>query len=204
MRQNIKNGNDFDFVGRLRGLLVAEKRKAVTTACLIVVMVFMWVKVLTRSTPEAAEAASVAEQLSVNSRSNPAGKVSFVELPKVAGRNDGITRDFFASDGWRHFAGGRRQKFAGIEEVNILSKNGSEEVIKRVAEKLKLEGIMSSKNPRAFINNRVLSVGEAMLIGDGADTYECEVIAIKENTVVIKCREAEITLKLVPVSMVDN
>jgi hypothetical protein len=204
MRRNIGNSNNFNVTGRLFGLLAVEKKKTVTTACLIVVMVFMWVRVLTRNTPEAAEGASVAEPLNVKSQSNPAAEVFFVELPRVAGRNDVITRDFFASDGWRHFMGGRRRKFAGIEEVNVLSKNGSEEVIKRVAQKLKLEGIMLSKNPLASINNRVVLVGDRMLIADGADMYECEVRAIKENAVEIKCREAEITLKLVPVSMVGN
>jgi hypothetical protein len=204
MRRNIRNSNNFNVTGRLLGLLAAEKKKAVTTACLIVVMLFMWVRVLTRNTPEAAEGASVAEPLNVTSQSNPAVEVFFVELPQVAGRNDVITRDFFAADGWRHFMGGRRRKFAGIEEVNVLSTNGSEEVIKRVAQKLKLEGIMLSKNPLASINNRVARVGERMLVNDGNEKYDCEVVSIEENTVVIKCREAEITLKLVPLSTVGN
>jgi preprotein translocase subunit YajC len=47
-------------------------------------------------------------------------------------------------------------------------------------------------------------VGDKVLIRDGIDTYECEVIEIKENTVVIKCREAEVTLKLTQASMIEN
>ena len=129
--------------------------------------------------------------------------VLLIELPLVAGRNDVITRDFFASDDWRHFGNGKRQNLAVIEEVNIVSKNGNEEVIRKVAEKLKLEAIVVlSNNPRAFINNKVISVGDKVLIHDGVDTYECEVIEIKEqeNKVVIKCRQAEVTLKLTNVS----
>ena len=63
---------------------------------------------------------------------------------------------------------------------------------------------MLSNNPRAFINNKVISVGDKVLIRDGVDTYECEVIEIKENMVVIKCREAEVTLRLTQVSMIDK
>jgi hypothetical protein len=189
--------------GQFLGRLAAEKRKTVATGCLVVVMVFLWIRVLTKNTPEVAEATPATEQLGIVNPSNPASNMSFVELPKVAGRNDVVTRDFFACDGWRHFTGGR-QKFADIEEVNMLSQNGSEESIKKVAEKLRLEAIVLSSNPRAFINNKVLSVGDRMLIDDGNEKYECEVVAIEENTVVIKCREAEITLKLVPVSMVDK
>lgn len=187
---------------RVFGRLAAENRKTVAASCLVILMVFLWIRVLTRSTPEAAEATPATEQSDVKNPS-PVVTVSFVELPKVPGRNDVVTRDFFACNGWQNFMGGR-QKFADIEEVNMLSQNGSEEAIKKVAERLRLEAIVLSSNPRAFINNKVLSVGDRMLIDDGNEKYECEVAVIEENTVVIKCREAEITLKLVPVAMVDK
>jgi hypothetical protein len=198
-----EGNNDNNFAARFLGRLAVEKKKAVTTACLVMVMIVMWVRVLTKNTPEVAEATSPTNVSSVEGPSDEAAKVSFLELPKVAGRNDVITRDFFVADGWRHFVGGRR-KFADIEEVNVLSQNGSEEVIKKVAEKLKLEAVVLSKNPLTCINNKVLSIGDRMFINEGNDRYECEVAAIEENTVVIKCREAEITLKLVQVPAVDH
>jgi hypothetical protein len=160
--------------------------------------------VLTKQAPEAADAAFMTEQFNTKDVSNQELNVSFIELPKVAGRNDVITRDFFASNGWRHFEGGKERNLAVIEEVNVVSRNGNEEVIRKVAEKLKLEAIVLSNDPRAFINNKVISVGDKVLIHDGIDTYECEVIEIKENMVVIKCREAEVTLKLKQVSKIDN
>ena len=189
----------------LFGPLMAEKKKAVVASCLIAVMAIMWVRVLTKQAPQAAEAALTTEQLNEIGSSNQELKVSFIELPQVAGRNDVITRDFFASDDWRQFDSKEGRNLAVIEEVNIVSKNGNEEVvIRKVAEKLKLEAIVVlSNNPRAFINDKVVSVGEKVLIRDGVDTYECEVIEIKENMVVIKCREAEVTLKLTRVSMND-
>jgi hypothetical protein len=133
--------------------------------------------------------------------------VSYIKLPQVEGRNDVITRDFFVSNDWRHFKSDKKRNLAVIEEVNVVSKNGNEEVIRKVAEKLKLEAIVVLSNkPRAFINNKVISIGDSLLIRDGADTYECEVIEIreKENIVVIKCREAEVTLKLTQTLMVDS
>ena len=198
-----EHNNHGNVAAQLLGRLVVEKKKAVTTACLVIVMIIMWVRVLTRNTPEVAEAVAVAGVPSVTVASDTEVKISFLELPTVAGRNDVITRDFFVADGWRHFAGGRR-KFADIEEVNVLSQNGSEEVIRKVAEKLRLEAIVLSKNPLTSINNKVLFIGDRMLIYDGKDRYECEVTAIEENTVKIKCREAEITLKLVQVPTVEN
>jgi hypothetical protein len=201
MRRNDNHSSHFS--GWLLSRFAAEKKKAVITACLVIVMTFMWIRVLTNSTPETAGAAQPSELLNGEKPSEPPVKVSFVELPEEPGRNDVIKRDFFASDGWRHFVGGRR-KFADIEEVNILSQNGSEEAIKKVAAKLRLEATMVSNNPRAFINNKVVSVGDRTLVSDGNDQYECEVVAIEENTVKIKCREAEITLKLVQVPTTDQ
>ena len=199
MRQKVINhgGRANGFIGQL----AAEKKKAVAASCLVAVMAVMWVRVLTKQTPEAAEAAITTEQANADSSPDQKLNVSFIELPQVEGRNDVITRDFFASSDWRHFEGGKEKNLAVIEEVNIVSKNGNEEVIRKVAEKLKLEAIVVLSNkPRAFINNKVISVGDKVLIRDGIDTYECEVIEIKENMVVIKCKEAEVTLKLTQVS----
>ena len=105
--------------------LTEEKKKSVTALCLIAVMAFMWIRVLTKKTPEGAEAAPVTEQSSTENTSDQKYRVSFVELPKIAGRNDVIVRDFFASDGWQHFIDEERRP-DGIEEVSIVSTNGNE------------------------------------------------------------------------------
>ena len=198
MRANVKNSDKS--AKRFLGQLAAEKKKTVMALCLIAVMALMWVRVLTRKGPEDAEAQSTARQVEAEDRSNPEPRISFVGLPNVAGRNDVIARDFFTSDGWRHFVGADARSLAGVKEVNIVSKGGSEEVVKKVAEKLKLQAIGLGENPRAFINNKMLSAGDKVLIDDGVDKYECEVVQIKESTVVIRYGEAEITLKLMQVS----
>jgi hypothetical protein len=181
---------------------LTEDKKTVMALCLIALMAFMWIRVLTKKTPQGAEAEPATEQSGPEDLSSEKIEVSFVELPKIAGRNDVIARDFFASDGWRHFIGG--QKPDGIEEVSVVSTDGNEELISKVAKKLKLEATMVSTNPLAFINGQVRRTGEKMLVTDGAKMYECEVVKIEDNTVVIKCEESEITLKLMPVSAVEN
>lgn len=203
MRQKVTNHGGL--AKGLFGQLAAEKKKAVMASCLIVLMAFMWVRVLTKKAPQASDAALITDQLNFEDTANQELNVSFIELPHVEGRNDVITRDFFASNGWRDFGSGKERNLAVIEEVNLVSGNGNEEVIRKVAEKLKLEAIVVlSNNPRALVNNKVVSVGDKVLIRDGIDMYECEVIEIKENKVVIKCRQAEVTLKFKNVSMIDN
>lgn len=194
MRANVRNSDKG--AKRFLGQLAAEKKKTVTALGLIAVMALMWIRVLSSKSPEAAEAQSTRGQVEAEDRPNPEPRMFFVRLPKVSGRNDVIARDFFASDGWRHFVGGKGRSLAGVE---VVSRSGSEEVVRKVAEKLKLQAIGLGENPRAFINNKMLSAGDKVLIGDGVDKYECEVVQIKENTVVVRYGEAEITLKLMQV-----
>jgi len=190
MKQNVRNSGNG--TNKLLGRLGAEKKKAVIASCLIAVMALMWTRVLGRKTPKNAEAVLMGQEAKLTGESNSEPKMSFIELPKVKGRNDVLTRDFFASNGWQNFVGDK----IGTEEVSVVSKDGSEEVARRVAGKMKLEAIGLGENHQAFINNKVLSVGDKLLITEGVDTYECEVAGIKENTVLIRCGEAEIQLKL--------
>ena len=180
--------------------LAAEKKKVILALSLIVLMIGMWVKVLTKSSPKTADAGMIAELIELQNQTEPEIKVSFVELPQVQGRNDSITRDFFASNNWQTFIGGNGHESVGVEDINIVSKDNDQEVIRKVAENLKLEAIVSNDVPLAFINDKVVRAGDKLFVSDGIDTYECEVVEIKENTVVIECRESQITLKMTKVN----
>ncbi len=59
---------------------------------------------------------------------------------------------------------------------------------------------MSGKNPLAFLNNEVLRVGDKVLVSDGTAQHECEVVEITENKVVMRCREAVMTLKMTQIN----
>ncbi len=194
MKQNVTN--NLQSSGRLFIRLAADNKKAVMAFCLIVVMVFMWIRVLTHKAPDAANAAAGAEKTNVIEGSDSKVKVSFVELPEVAGRNDVITRDFFASDGWRDFYDSKGRGSTGTGEVNV-SGSGSKEVNRIVTEKLKLEAIGLGESPRALINNKMISLGDKLSISDGINSFECEVVQIMEDTVVIRCGETEVTLRLI-------
>ncbi|MHC4144609.1 MAG: hypothetical protein ACYSUD_07510 [Planctomycetota bacterium] len=90
--------------------MAEDKKRSVTALCLVTVMVFMWIKVFTKKAPEGAGAALMTGQVEHGNQVNERYRVLFIELPKVAGRNDVIVRDFFASDGWQHFVNGKERK----------------------------------------------------------------------------------------------
>ena len=188
MGRNIKNNSGGP--NKLFSRLAAEKKKSVMALCLIGVMVFMWARMFRGKTPESARAALTAEVMA-KSESDYGVKMSFIELPKVTGRNDALTRDFFVIDG------GNLNRSA----AEFVLGDGGEEIARRVAEKLKLEAIVVSTSPQAFINDKFLSVGDKLNISDGDNAHECEVIGIEEGKAVIRCGEAEITLKLTDIQV---
>lgn len=201
MNKTVRNSDNG--TNRLVGRLAAEKKKTVTALCLIAVMVFMWARVLGNKTPENAAAVMRQDNMAPDFEgANLELNISFIELPKIAGRNDVLTRDFFAVGNWQDFIRNREGKNL-TEDVNIVSRN-NKEVMKRVAEKLKLEAIGLDGNPQVFINSKLLSLGDTLLVRDGGETYECEVVGIEENAVLIKCGEAEITLKTTKMIEVDG
>jgi len=189
MKQNLKNNGNRS--NRIFGRLAAEKKETVIAVCLIAVMVFMWVRVLWEKGPQSANATVVAQEVT-EVQMNSKLKISFIELPKVEGRNDILTRDFFAVGNWQDFTRGREGKLGGIEKVSVVSRDGGVETARLVAEKLKLETIVLGENPQAFITDKLLSVGDKLFIGDGINTCECEVTKIEENTVFIRCGEKDV------------
>jgi len=195
MKQNLANAGNR--TGRLFNRLAREKTKTILALCLIALMAFMWVRLLGKKAPNAAEAALMAEQAtSASAEANSQLKISFIELPQVPGRNDVVTRDFFDSHGWRGFITGKN--LADGQEVGDTQQSLSLRT-RLMRAGLKLEAIELGANPRAFIDGKLLSVGDKLYLKEGGNTYECEVVRIEKNVVFISCQEVEVQLKLGPV-----
>ena len=164
-----------------------EKKKAVVASALIVVMIFMWGRLFAGKGPKKTIAAAVAAKTIPNQKQgNTETEMPLVELPKIKGRNDVLARDFFAvgTDGLND------------DNVDIITINSNEEIAKKITNKMELEVIEAGRYPRAFINNKLLAVGDKLIITDKLEKYECKITAIKNNRVFIKCGEIEIVLKL--------
>ncbi len=193
MRKNSRNRNRG--TSSIVGHLAAEKKKAVMALCLIMLMAFMWIKVITGKSASTANAEPIKNRPENSNPTYTQEKVTYINLPDVEGRNDVITRDFFASNGWKSFADSDKNVVV-TREVNVVPGDGTEMLIRKIADNLKLEAFVMGDNPRAYINDKILSVGDTLLVSDGNDKYECEVIMIENNSVVMRCGKAEVTLKL--------
>jgi hypothetical protein len=194
MKRDLKNTDNSN--NKLFNHLAADKKKTVLALCLILLMVLMWIRIFAKKSPVAAQAASVAKEVEVKEQESSPIIISYIELPRIQGRNDVITRSFFDPNGWSGF----------IPDGKYLADGQQPGVIQNLANLrsrlinagLKLEAIELGGNPRVFINGRLLSIGDKFILRDGANTYECEVVKIEENLVFINYGGVEIELKLVP------
>jgi len=178
-------------IGALLGRLAAEKKKGITAVCLIMVMVFMWSRVLLNKKVQSADASIVTGE-TAGTGSKEGTKISFIELPGVKGRNDVINRDSFAVDNWTDFVRTTGGSYGKDGKRNVTD----DEAAEPIAEKMKLEVIEVDKIPRAFINGRLLSEGDKFFVEYGNGTCECKVAKIERNAVIVKCGESEVRLNL--------
>jgi hypothetical protein len=193
MNRNVKNSENSS--SGIVGRLASEKKKTVLAVCLVALMAFMWIKVLTRKEPASANAEIMSSQAGKEIQHEKEAKVSYVDLPEVSGRNDLITRDIFVSNGWKDFDN-KNNSVVLTREVNVVPGDVTESVIRKIADSMDLEACVMGENPRAYINDKILSVGDLLLVSNGNSKYECEVVLIKDNSVVLRCGKAEVILKL--------
>jgi hypothetical protein len=189
MEQETKSGDER--FNRLFSQITAEKKKSIIALCLIGMMVFMWVKMLSSKTPNSAVASVTSEAAGGElTDSESLRSVIFVEIPSVEGRNDVLTRNFFAADAADEENTGTGGK------VSLVSREEFKKIGNRILEKIKLEAISLGRNLQAFINGKMLTVGDKLEVKDGEKKYEFEIIGIEEEKVFMRCGEIEITLKL--------
>lgn len=175
--------------------LAGNGKKTVLALALMVFMGLLWIRVLTGQKPRSVVAAPE-PTLNERAESETPLKVQFIELPKISGRNDSIYRDFFAIQGRTYFRPNDMPKTGTETEVRVTTPGHAQEVIRRIAERLKLEAVLWSENPQAFVNDRLLKVGDTLPVKEGTKTFNFEVLQINQNSVLVGYEGTQLTLKL--------
>jgi hypothetical protein len=181
---------------RVLDRLAADKKKTVFAVSLFAVMGFMWFRLLAGRGPGPVSADPGTGQEQAAPQKAPRN-ICYLTLPSVQGRNDYINRDFFAARDWECFRQNRGSQQQGPgAEVRAPVPDPAREVAARVAQKIELVAILGDGTPRAFINDRLLRVGERLTVRDGPDLCEFEVLHIYEDSVLVGCNGTRLTLKL--------
>jgi sRNA-binding protein len=84
-------------------------------------------------------------------------------------------------------------------EVRVVVPDRDQEVVQQVAQTLKLEAVVRSDSPWAFVNDRMLRIGDKLTVERGAGHLEFEVLQIYEDAVLVECNGIQLMLKLAQV-----
>lgn len=185
-------------IERMRYRWATDKKRVVMAMCLVGIMLFMWGRLLMKKGPEEASAATSPEDKTTREQENADINVTFVPLPHVPGRHDVINRNFFASAGWRGFGKETEvQNDKNSEDVEV-AKEKREEIVAGIQAALKLHAVVQvGPRPQASIGgNHEVVVGDVLTVDVGSETYECEVAAIEEGQVHLRCGNLKVLLKV--------
>jgi len=164
--------------------LKRNKKKTVAAMCLLCVMSIMWVRVLTDNKPNAAKASGAVDEKS-RSEKEPDIRIKYVELPRVKGRNDSLARDFFA---------GKAE--SPDPQAHLANQGNSNPFVKKLMNNLTLGAIELGTTPQAFINDKLLKVGDVLAVDVGDRQLNCLIKNIEANQVEVKFEDSNITLRL--------
>lgn len=179
--------------------LLRDGKKTVLAVSLLTVMAIMWIRVLIGHRPGSAAAAGGRTETTAVATNTPVeARITMVPLPRISGRNDVIHRDCFSIRDRAPFGQSAAAPETSTDpEVPSETTNHDQEVIQQVAQTLKLEAVVRRDGPsRAFVNDRMLEVGDRFTVERGAVYLEFEVLRIDENAVLVKCNDVQLTLKL--------
>jgi hypothetical protein len=183
--------------GRILDRLALGGKRTAVALGLLSVMAVMWVRVLTGHKPGVAAAAGEPVPPAA-ARPELPPQIRLIELPRVVGRNDFIYRDFFTMQGRTCFQpnGGARTTSTD-PEVRVIVTNHAQEVVHRVASRLKLEAVLHwSVDPQVFLNDQLLRVGDKLIVKDETDSVEFEVLRIYENAVLVGAAGTQVRLQV--------
>lgn len=183
-------------VGPVLDRLRAGGKKTVMACALVLIMLFMWVRVFLGHRPATAAAGSETSQARTAAHP-PRMKLQRLELPKIPGWHDALSRDFFTMKDPTSFGRNPVRPNTGADtEVPVVSTPNVAEVIQRVAQTMKLEAVSWSESPRIFINDQLLKVGDRFLVRSGTQSHEFEVLQIYVDSVLVSCKGVQVTLRL--------
>ena len=177
----------------------AEKKKAIVAVCLVVVMGFMWLRVITKKSGSVQSVQ--ASGLGRGSEKDVGGiRLSYVKLPEIEGRTDVLSRDFFAVNDWSSFDG-----FGGLKDRSAQMIGGAEteqtEKIKNAAKELSVGVIVLGQRPHVYIEGELLSAGQSLSFKHRNESYEFKVLKIFENKIELQCDGIAVVKKLIQFSI---
>jgi hypothetical protein len=172
----------------------AHRKKLIAAAILLAIMIAMWARVLSgKKRPVAVSAAPAAAQ-NIAAAAQDEG-VEYIQLPHITGRHDLIVNDVFSAENFRRFVKpGQYSANTGLYGTEDTAGTGSPAEL--AADALKLDAIVSGKNPQAFIENKLFGEGQSFRFMFNGQVYHFKVLKIFEDQIELDCNGTIITKKI--------
>lgn len=175
--------------------------KTIAMVALLGVMGILWGRVLLKDGPEKAAAGQVESSLAqqgIQSEQPVSLEIESIELPQISGRNDCLTNNFFVANDWNAL----RLNGNVNNEINT-SDDSIERALKlkleQISKRLTLEAVIKDGGGtphQAFIDGKILSVGNTLTVQEGPDQYVLTLKNISENEVTFSWNKVSVVLKI--------
>ncbi|MHC4551610.1 MAG: hypothetical protein ACYSUT_02425 [Planctomycetota bacterium] len=187
--------------------------KTMAAITLVTLMAILWGRVLLKGKtgPQNASAAqqqqSVDEQAQLTQSTETAVQIVSVPLEVLPGRHDRLTNNLFSAENWKAYEFHEKEPEAVVEvEVQAPKIDPAEQLRKKhqanldkIAATLTLEAVIldaDEKPSKAFVNNKVLSVGTVLTEQEGPETYELTLTELTKKEALFTWNEFSLVLRI--------
>jgi len=168
--------------------LPVPRGRIVVAMVLLTTMLLMWGRLLfSGKSGESLAAMSDAPLSATAANQKPQARIMTVQLPMVPGRHDRLNRDYFAAADWQAFQAVGPGSFRTHMD-SAVQQELTENEIRLIEQNIKLDGIIAERNTEAreaFINGRLVSVGDVVKIEHKTRQLSLTVEAIQKNKVIL-------------------
>jgi len=179
--------------------------KTTVMIALLAIMGILWGRVLLsgQKGPTRAEAMGAAAiQETVKASDSTPLEIERISLPEMPGRNDRLSCNFFSSNNWQDFNPQHENEQKNDYEISHSNESieRSEQLkLEQIAKRLILEAVIEGTDGnsyQAYVDGKILSVGNTLTVQEGPDQYVLMVKKISEKEVVFSWNQASVVLKI--------
>jgi hypothetical protein len=161
--------------------LASDKKKHALAIGLVLLMALMWVRLLSKKGPAQAKAQ---DTNSATTEKNETQEYTFKPLEYAPERHDNLKRDFF-------------RKIEPVKNDTRENPILTDALFKeKITSLTRLQAIVTGDNTQAFINEQLYEIESIFNLSDGTDVYQCKIIQIDAEYVVIECENKQIKIEL--------
>lgn len=187
--------------------------KTFAAVALVSLMLLLWGRVLLtgKNGPSAAKASQpqTAAEAQAALPDTPAPlEVVAVTLPVISGRHDRLAGNPFSADRWTAYAFYEKEAEPAVEVVKPVTpeidpaeqaRRRHQADLDKIAQRLCLEAVIQDAdgNPsKAYVNNKVLSVGTVLTVQEGPETYALTLTELSHKEASFTWNEFSVVLKI--------